>query len=72
MKKLVVQQRGRAVEVLDRVHDLLVAHQVGEPGEEQVRLVAQRPLERPAALGLEALELLRISIASASLITRTG
>jgi hypothetical protein len=26
----------RAVEVFDRVHDLVVAHEVGEPGEEQV------------------------------------
>ena len=32
-------------------------HEVPEPGEEQVRLVAQRPLERPARTLLMRLEL---------------
>jgi hypothetical protein len=49
------QQVG-AVQIFDRVEDARVAHKIGEPGEQQVRFVAQIAGQRPAGRGLEALQ----------------
>jgi len=46
-------QQIRAVEILDRVEDGAVPHQLGEPGKEQVLFMAQIALERPAGPPLE-------------------
>ena len=46
----------RAVQILDGIDDAVVAHEVAEPREEQVRLVAQRPLERATVFRLERFE----------------
>src|SRR5262245_56398986 len=49
-------QEIRAEQVLDGVEDRWVTHQLGEPREEQVRLVADLAPERAPVLGLDGLE----------------
>src|SRR5271155_4764115 len=49
-------QQIRAVQILDRVEDGAAPHELGEPGKQQVRFMAQIALERPARPPLERLE----------------
>src|SRR5437879_10509950 len=49
-------EQVRPEHVLDRVQDRGVAHEIGQPREEQVRLVAQLAAEPPTVIGLDGLE----------------
>ena len=57
MKKLVLQhQEVRAQHVLDGVEDGRMTHEVGQPGEQQVRLLSDLGGERSTVRGLDGLE----------------
>ena len=57
-------QEVGAVEVFDRIEDLVIENQFVEPGEQQVRLVAKRPLERSALRAFKVFQALtqRVSL----------
>ena len=44
------------MEILDRVEDGAAAHELGEPGEQQMRFMAQIALKRPARSPFERLD----------------
>jgi hypothetical protein len=54
------------VEILDRVENRAAPHELGEPGKQQMRFMAQIAFERPARLRSNASSGRRSSAASAS------